>query len=440
MNGSVNVHVQTRPSKTRYLSLLQSLFVESQIPLRRDVVLDHLGDPISTSQTPSAIDTKTIGSIDDRKHESTVKTPPITTVTTVLEDSANIHSTFQCPELVYLFCQDISRLPNCHLYPSPTCTLPRRSEQLHQQTSQDLLSRYASTGSILPPCSSVEHEAWLLTEAGTWRWNKYPIYTAQNGRMPFVRNIQHTPIIPWKWNSQPSNLFYSPSPSFVSRGMEGRNVIPFIEIDMPECENGNTCVAKTLQIRGLPRFSGTGTGTSSSKGLGMEKGISLCKYMYQDEWKRLPYILPSNEPRPCLLCYWFYTTRLVINAMSHPGLQVVRSNFFQLHYNLVDQVGGYKKQHMLYPLRDQYLGFAHPLVHFQQELLFAYKDEELNKWRISSKSMHHVSRTSDATGLDLSRDLNTGRDRDKDRDRPETPNSHELSLGLSNMQLDSDMD
>ena len=401
-NATSIVHVRTGPNKTRYLSLQQSLFVASQTPLRRDVVLDHLG-ATNTSTNVTTIPSRVM---DLRECKTDVKT-------------SAIHSSFQCPELVHLFLQDISRLPNCHLHPSSTCTLPRRNDHRQEQLSQS-----ASYGSIVPPCSSTEHEAWLLTEAGTWRWNKYPIQVATS-------LVQNNVPWNWKWNSEPSNGLFSWQ----------RNPVPYIEIEMPECENGTTCVANTLSIRGLPRSS-----TSGRESRGIAKGISLCKYMYQDEWKRLPYVMPSKEPRPCLLCYWFYSTHLVINATSHPGLQVDRSNFFQLHYNLVDKVGGYKKQHMLYPLREQYLGFAHPLVHFQQEHLFAYRDEELNKWRISCKSMHHVDAPM-VSPLSLSSSIQStdvtsgfGLNRGLDGDRPETPSGYELSLGLSNMQLDSDMD
>ncbi len=432
---NINAFNQTRlGTTTRYLSLIQSLFVASQTPLRQDVVLDHLGASFSSSNATNR--TTRVLDDNDHKHE-----PSVSESLAKVADSSSIYSAIQCPELVYLFLQDISRLPNCHLYPSSTCTLPRRNAAREQHPSQELMSRYASHGNITPPCSSTDHEAWLLTEAGTWRWNKYPIHVVGTS---LVQDTIHTRLVPWnwKWNSDADNsLFYAPLPSYLSsghysgnpighsRGNTRGNPIPYIEIDMPECENGNTCVAKTLQIRGLPRHT---NGLEISRGQKTKtQGISLCKYMYKDEWNRLPYIMPSAEPRPCLLCYWFYSTRLVINAWSHPGLQVDHANFFQLHYNLVDEIGGYKKQHMLYPLREQYLGFAHPLVHFQQEMLFAYKDEELNKWRISCKSMTYADTTATMQAFDKT---------ELELVRPETPSGYELSSSLSNMQIDSDMD
>lgn len=161
-----------------------------------------------------------------------------------------------------------------------------------------------------------------------------------------------------------------------------------ITFQMPACQYGSKCVVITMDIPGLS--------SSEYPAIG-----PLMIYMTSEEWDQLPRV--PTDPRPCLLCYRYYTSRFVINVKAHTRLQTSKTFCFQLYRNLINENNGYKMEHTLIPSAKTWLGFVNPIVRFQRLCLKAVYNVSCRRWCINQDDILYVPSTTRSISKDQDR-------------------------------------
>jgi hypothetical protein len=154
----------------------------------------------------------------------------------------------------------------------------------------------------------------------------------------------------------------------------------------PECAKGNDCIAMKYAIRGL------------------DLPCKLTSFMFQDEYNK--FIQNNIQPpiRPCVLCWRYYHTDILI-TLRHLQLQKSSSNnniefnlheennkdfsiktpILQLYYNTINEENGYLIQCMTIPGNKEVI--LHPVCALNLDMLYAYVDENTKRIHINQDAL-----------------------------------------------------